>query len=80
MTNWLDRLAFKTYCGIAAIPAAIIVTLLFGGTLQVTLAPVGGFAVGAGFALAMLQTRKLPPTATLGEYKIAIKSARTLRS
>ena len=43
MTNWLDRISFKTICGIAGIPAAIIVTMLFGGSpLQLMLAPVGG--------------------------------------
>jgi len=81
MTNWLDRISFKTICGIAGIPAAIIVTMLFGGnSLQVMLAPVGGFAVGTGLALVMLQTKKLSLTATWGDYKIAIKKARTLRS
>jgi len=77
----LDRVSFKAICGIAGIPAAIIVTMLFGGnSLQVMLAPIGGFAVGSGLALAMLQTKKLPLTATWGNYKTAIKNARTLRS
>jgi hypothetical protein len=61
-----------------ALSLSIVNTMLFGGnSLQVMLAPIDGFAVGSGLAMAMLQTRKLPLTATLRDYKIAIKDART---
>jgi hypothetical protein len=74
----LGRISFKTICGIAGIPAAIIVTMLFGGnSLQVMLAPVGGVAVGMGVGIWMLQMEKLLPTATWGEYKRAVANAKS---
>ena len=79
MTNWFDRISFNTISAIAGIPAAVIVTMLFGGNfLQLMLAPVGGVACGMAVGLWMLQMKKLPPTATWGDYKTAIKNARTL--
>ena len=79
--NLLYRVPLKIVFGLAATPAVLLGTLFLGGnTIQMMLAPVGGFALGAGLALGIAHMKKLPLDATVGDYVLAMSKAKAAHS